>query len=384
MTAMPATAATADPRAVRVMLCDDSAVVRGLCTKWIGETPGLTLAGSAINGRLALQMAAQVKPDVIVLDIEMPELDGISALPHLLRAVPGVKILMSSTLTRRNADISLKALALGAADTVAKPEGTSVAASGDFRRELIDKIMALGQARRARLGGAATLAPAPQAAQPMPAAAARRAPGQTMPLGAIRLRAPSTVRPAVLGIGSSTGGPQALFAVLKALAPSLKLPVVLTQHMPATFTAILAEHITKMTGLTASEAKTGDVLRPRHVLVAPGDWHMLVKRTGTEASVELVQSAPENFCRPAVDPMFRSLAQVYGPATLGLVLTGMGHDGRAGGKMIVEAGGTILAQDAATSVVWGMPGAVAEAGLCAGVHPLEKLAPELIRLMEHR
>ncbi len=371
--------AAADAYAIRVMLCDDSAVVRGLVSKWLEAEPGVAVVGAAVNGRQALTLAAQTRPDVIVLDIEMPEMDGLSALPHLLRAAPGARVLMSSTLTRRNADVSMRALQLGAADYVAKPDShRGLTGSDDFKRELVAKIVALGGARKGRSGGAARIAAASAAES------AARAPGQTLPAGAIKLRPASSQKPQILAIGSSTGGPQALFSLLKAIAPRLDVPVALTQHMPVTFTAILAEHIAKLVGLPAAEAQAGEVLKPKRVYVAPGDRHLLLVRKGTETIAELSDGPPENFCRPAVDPMFRSVASAFGPAALGVVLTGMGHDGREGGRAIAASGGTILAQDAATSVVWGMPGAVAEAGLCSGVHPLDRLGPEIVRILERR
>lgn len=356
--------------AVRVLLADDSAVVRGLTRKWLDAAGGIEILGSATNGLQAVAMANSLKPDVVVLDIEMPEMDGLTALPQILRAAPGVKVLMSSTLTVRNGEASIRAMALGAADCVPKPEGFRGEETVEqFRAELVRKVLGLGQARA-------------MARPHLPAAtAAAAAPVAPPPPRRIALRAASPLKPALLAIGSSTGGPQALFQFLRGVAPFLDVPVVITQHMPPTFTALLAEHIGKLSGLSASEAKAGDVLKPRHVLVAPGDRHMVFKARGRDVSVELLDTPPENFCRPAVDPMFRSIADVYGAGALCVVLTGMGADGREGARRVVAAGGTILAQDAESSVVWGMPGAVAEAGLCAAVLPLLSLPAEVQKLM---
>lgn len=355
-------------QAVRVLVVDDSAVIRGLISRWLEEDPGITVAGSAVNGRHAVTIAQEKPFDVAILDIEMPEMDGLTALPLLVKAQPGLKVLMASTLTRRNAEISLKAMSLGAADYVPKPETMRDGKSpAEFRTELIEKVKALGTP-----------------------AASKRAPGivprtatRTLASAApakITLRAPSAVKPQVIAIGSSTGGPQALFEVVKVLAPALDLPVVITQHMPAAFTAILAEHIRKASGLACAEGKTGDVLKPRQVYVAPGGQHMLVERRNGQPTIVLSDAPPENYCKPAVDPMFRSLAAAYGSGVLGIILTGMGQDGREGGRAIVGAGGTILAQDEATSVVWGMPGAVAQAGLCSAVVPLAQIVPEVLKL----
>ncbi len=341
---------------VRVMIVDDSAVIRGVIARWIAADAGLAVAASVSNGRAAVEQIKAVDPDVVVLDIEMPEMDGITALPLLLKACPKAKIIMASTLTRRNAEISIKALSLGATDYVPKP--TSVGA-GDaaeaFRRDLCDKINALGRRRQA---------------------AVRAVPAQG---GALSLRKASMVKPQIVAIGSSTGGPQALNQVMAALAPHLNVPVVITQHMPATFTAILAETLSRHSGLKCTEGADGMMLEPGRVYVAPGDHHMLIQGRG--GPIKLTQTPPENFCRPAVDPMFRSIAAAYGAATLAVVLTGMGADGREGARAVAGAGGTVLAQDEATSVVWGMPAAVAQAGLASAVLPLPAVAPEMRKIL---
>ena len=346
--------ATASGSQIRVMVVDDSSVIRGVISRWISSDPALALVGAAHNGRAAVDQIKAADPDVVVLDIEMPEMDGITALPLLLKASPRSKIIMASTLTRRNAEISIKALTLGATDYVPKP--TSVGA-GDaaeaFRRDLCEKIVAVAKPRRRAVGAKPAVVPG----------------------APIKLRKSSIVSPQILAIGSSTGGPQALGQVIKAIAPGLNVPVLITQHMPATFTAILAETLARHSGLTCMEGAEGMMLKPGHVYVAPGDYHMVIKGRG--GPIALLQTPPENFCRPAVDPMFRSVAAAYGPATLAVVLTGMGADGRQGGRAIAEASGTILVQDEATSVVWGMPSAVAQAGLASAVLALPSVAPEI-------
>ena len=364
----------------RVMVVDDSAVIRGIVTRWLEADPDMMVVASCANGAQALRVAAAKACEVIVLDIEMPEMDGIAALPQLVREVPGVQVVMSSTLTRRNADISLRALAMGAADYVAKPESLRGGATAeDFRRELVDKVKALAISARRRSGGGV---PAMQTAPVIPYSAPVKSGGTIASPAASSLRPFSREKPAILAIGSSTGGPQALMSVLAALAPDLSVPVVVTQHMPATFTALLAEHLSKATNRPCAEGRDGDVLAPGSVMIAPGGQHMeLVKDNAQQVRVALNTNPPENYCRPSVDPMFRSVARIYGPRVLGLVLTGMGSDGREGSRAVVAAGGAIVAQDEATSVVWGMPGAVAAAGLCSAILPLGQIASELKRVI---
>lgn len=342
---------------IRVMIVDDSAAIRGFISRWVASDPALVVAAIANNGQAAIDQVKAADPDVIILDIEMPEMDGIEALPHLLKASPHSKIIMASTLTRRNAEISLKALSLGATDYVPKPTSVGSSDAGEaFRRDLCAKIVAVAKPRRRVLGE-------------------RLAAATPRVVGPIKLRASSMVQPQILAIGSSTGGPQALVKVITALAPKLGVPVLITQHMPATFTAILAETISRSSGLKCVEGASGMMLQPGCVYVAPGENHMIINGRG--GPIELLQTPPENFCRPAVDPMFRSIATAYGASTLAVVLTGMGADGREGARSIAEAGGTILAQDEASSVVWGMPAAVAHAGLASAVIPLDAVAGEV-------
>jgi two-component system chemotaxis response regulator CheB len=267
----------------------------------------------------------------------------------------------------------MRALSMGAADYVTKPEtlrGTS--AADDFRRELVDKVKALAFARRKRTGQ-----PAPFARADVPAAPVLDPKGGQ----SFSLRPLVRFEPAVLAIGSSTGGPQALLEVMRHLGPTLNVPVVITQHMPPTFTAILAEHIAQTSGRPAMEGKAGEILKPGCVYVAPGGYHMELVPDRGRVVIALNDRDPENYCRPAVDPLFRTVAQCFGGRTLALVLTGMGHDGREGARAIVAAQGTVVAQDEASSVVWGMPGAVATAGLCSAVWPLDRIGPQLKSLL---
>lgn len=340
----------------------------------------MEVVASCANGLHAVRKIKLTEPDVIVLDIEMPEMDGLAALPELLKVMPDVKVIMSSTLTRRNADVSLKALSLGAADYIAKPESVS-GAGVEFSRLLVEKVRALGKARRDKLGRAAPRsAPGGVSGKVSPAAMLQAVrPG---PAPQVRLRPVSRVTPQIVAIGSSTGGPQALLEVLGGLDSKSCLPIVITQHMPKTFTAILAEHIQKSTDFACAEGQDGQVLERGRIYVAPGEHHMLIVADGVRKKLKLTQEPPINFCRPSVDPMFASLAALYGPAVLAVMLTGMGSDGLDGARAVCDAGGTLIGQDKETSIVWGMPGAVAQAGLCSKILPLKKIADEMKHVMQ--
>lgn len=356
----------------RVMIVDDSAVIRGMMSRWLGEDPEIEVVALARNGKDAVDTVAKANPEIVLLDIEMPVMDGITALPKIIAAAPQVRVIMSSTLTRRGAEISMKAMAKGAADYVPKPESKAdINASQTFKKEVISKIKVLAAATRGK--GAKPGFSADRSSKT--ASAINRG-------GAVTLRAPSGVKPTLLAVGSSTGGPQALFEFLKGLGADVKIPIVITQHMPATFTSILADHIAKASGRPCAEAKDGEVLASGRIYVAPGDFHMSVKRQGASLALHLDKNPPENFCRPAVDPLFRSVAKTVGAGALCVVLTGMGSDGAKGGQEIVDAGGTILAQDEKSSVVWGMPGAVATKGLCAAVKTLPELSKAVSTLVK--
>ncbi len=367
---------------VRVMVVDDAVVARGLMARWIDEDPALAVVGTVRTGKLAVEQVDALAPDVIVLDIEMPEMDGLTALPLLLKKRPGVQVVMASTLTLRNAQISMKALSLGAADYLPKPESNSgVSTSPEFRRDLVAKVKALGHrgkvtARSPQIKRAdAPLRPVRSAAGPTSAI-----PRAEVSAGAMR-RWSSSV-PRVLAIGSSTGGPQALAKVLTTIGPAAtRVPVVITQHMPATFTAILAENLGRAAGLPSAEGQDGELLKAGHIYVAPGGKHMVVRQGEGGPIIELNDAPPVNFCKPAVDPLFDSLAKVYGPAVLAAVLTGMGNDGGEGALRICDAGGSVIAQDEATSVVWGMPQAVVQKKACSAVLPLDSIATKITTIL---
>lgn len=375
-------AAAGNADQIRVMLVDDSAVVRGLVTRILEEDPGIAVIASVGNGQMALSALDRQEVDVIVLDIEMPIMDGMTALPKLLAADPGVRIIMQSTLTLKGADISMRALQMGAADYIPKPTATRDLAGGmDFKSELLGKVKALGQARRRD----PTRKPRPGVSNALRPAAPAPRPSLLHPAGPPQLRTHTPEVPDVIAIGSSTGGPQALFNLLGTMrAGTVKQPILITQHMPATFTTILAEHITRVSGWDAKEGVDGEVVKSGRVYIAPGDFHMQVEVKGTDKVIRLNKNPPENFCRPAVDPMLRSISAAYGKRVLVAILTGMGSDGAKGGQVVIQGGGTVIAQDEATSVVWGMPGAAANAGICSAVLPLPEIAPWMIKLASRR
>ncbi len=373
----------ADP--IRVLIVDDSAVIRGFVTRALTDIPEALIVGSMADGQAGVSFAQRELADVIILDIEMPVMDGLTAIPLLMKAQPWARIIMSSTLTLQGAEISLRAMALGAADYVSKPTSTrEVDATADWKRDLLEKVRELGNGawrERQRLGKVGPL-PAGVVARTVSPGAPSSAPpivtkSRLYEGGKITLRPAPALVPDVIAIGSSTGGPQALFAVLPHLK-NLKQPIVITQHMPKTFTTILADHITRQTGVPCEEAKDGSVLTPGKALLAPGDFHLLFTRTASGVVARLDSGPQENFCRPAVDPMLRSLIEMYGAnRMLVAILTGMGADGLKGSEIVVNGGGMIVAQDQPTSVVWGMPGAVATAGVCAAVLPLPEIGPYL-------
>lgn len=361
------------------MIVDDALVVRGFIKRWIDAEPDLEFAAAFGDGQEAIDRFERVDPDVVVLDVEMPKLDGIAALPLLLQKKPNLVVIMASTLTRRNAEISLKALSLGALDCVPKPDATTGVGSSVFRQELIAKIRELGRrgGRRPPLRQANPVAAAP-ARRPAPRTVLAHVPhSANIP----PLRQLSKVPPKVLLIGASTGGPQALSDVVSHLQTvNDRVPVLITQHMPPTFTTILAEHLARASGRPVREAVDGEPVLAGRIYLAPGGLHMRVRKGEGGPAIALDDGPHVHFCRPAVDPLFASAAAVWGAATFGVILTGMGTDGTGGAAEIVAAGGSVIAQDEATSVVWGMPGSAAEAGLCAAVLPLEDIAPKIVRV----
>jgi two-component system chemotaxis response regulator CheB len=351
---------------IRVLVTDDSVVIRKLVSGVLNSDPAIEVVGTAVNGRASLQKIEQLRPDIVTMDVEMPEVDGIEGVRRIRAAGHKLPIIMFSTLTERGASATLDALAAGASDYVAKPANVgSVGRSIEqVRDSLIPRIKALVPARGL-------------AAAPQPGASSR-------PVGT---GGPATLRPhapvpagghKLLVIGSSTGGPDAVQRLLTALPP-LPVPVALVQHMPPLFTSQFAQRLDRQTRFDVVEAQHNQVLRPGMVAIAPGDFHLEVVRDARGLVTRLSQGPAENFCRPAVDVLFRSAAAVTGAATLAVVLTGMGSDGCKGAGPIVTAGGSVIAQDQATSVVWGMPGAIAGAGLAEEILPLDEIAAAITR-----
>jgi two-component system chemotaxis response regulator CheB len=337
---------------IGVLVVDDSVVIRRMVSSVLDDDPEIDVVGTAANGRIALDKLPQLRPDIIILDVEMPIMDGLATLRALRPSHPHLPVVMFSTLTERGASATLDALAAGATDYVTKPSHVgSVNASIDrVRTELIPKIKALVGANRERS------AP-PRQQPPLPT---------VPPLRRDRVD--------VVAIGCSTGGPDALSAIVAGLPPDLAVPVLVVQHMPPLFTRMFAERLDRSCPLIVREAADGQTVEPGHILVAPGDHHLVLRRQGLDVVVRLTQEPPENYCRPSVDVFFRSVAQVYGSGTLACVLTGMGRDGAKGAERVRAAGGRILVQDQASSVVWGMPGAVATAGLANDIVPLTRIA----------
>ncbi len=349
-------------QAARVLICDDSAVIRGAIARILEGDKLIQVVARATNGQAALDALKLHDVDVVVLDIEMPVMDGLTALPLMLKARPGLAVIMASTLTARGADVSMRAMRLGAADYVPKPSAMQLAGDAQFGPELIAKIHGLTRLRRRAQLGPSKAPDVPDAKAP----ALRPGPRQA---------------PLMLAIGSSTGGPNALFTLIHSLSPKLAVPVIITQHMPPAFTPLLAEHIDKLGVLPCREAREGSRLIPGHILLAPGDFHLVVRRDGAGMAVQLSQAPAENFCRPSVDPMLRSAAAAADGRVLVVILTGMGADGMEGTRAVVDKGGAALAQDEATSVVWGMPGAVARAGLAHAVLPLTQIGPRVLSML---
>ncbi|WP_019962283.1 protein-glutamate methylesterase/protein-glutamine glutaminase [Woodsholea maritima] len=339
-----------------VIVVDDSAVVRGLVSRWIDADERFQVLATCSDGEQGVKKAQELQPDLVILDVEMPRMDGLTALPLILKASPRSKVVMASSLTRKGGEITIKALSLGAADYAPKPEAGRVAGADAYRKELLDKLAALS----------------PRRAAPVMARAAN-IPVSTRPV--VRSK------PSLVAIGSSTGGPQALREVIGSLQGIRDVPVVITQHMPKLFTAILAEHLTKA-GMPCKEATDGEILKGGHAYIAPGDWHMTIHGSPGAFKAKLDQGPQVNFCRPAVDPMFKTAADAAGKSLLAIVLTGMGADGREGARVIRNVGGQVIVQDQATSVVWGMPGAVAEAGLADMILPLKDIGVELSRRLK--
>lgn len=356
-------------RKIRVLVVDDAVVVRRIVSEVLRSDPDLEVAGTAATGAIALAKIPQVNPDVVTLDVEMPEMDGLQTLAAIRKHYPHLPVIMFSSLTERGAGVTLDALTLGAADYVTKPAGGGMnAAAQRVREQLIPRIKLFG---RPSAEGDRSAAPACARAARQSGPLFARPSGSEQPSCASRVD--------IVAIGVSTGGPNALAALLPTLAPSLSVPVVIVQHMPPTFTRLLAGRLAAQTGLPIAEGVSGDSLEPGRIWIAPGDHHVTVTRTALGGKLQLHQGPPENSCRPAADVLFRSAAEAYGRHVLAVVLTGMGQDGLRGCEAVHDAGGQVVVQDEDSSVVWGMPGFVARAGLAQRILPLTQIGPEIVR-----
>lgn len=341
---------------IRILVVDDSTVIRKLLSETLSGDPALEVAGTASDGRIALAKISTLKPDLVTLDIEMPVMNGLETLAEVRKLYPKLPVIMFSTLTERGAGATLDALALGASDYATKPSntGSPAVAIERIRVELIPKIKAL-----CGIAVKLNLPPTPRLV--------------------VKPRPHSHSSIDIVAIGTSTGGPNALAAVLPWIPANCPVPIVVVQHMPPIFTRLLAERLDKNSAITVEEGRTGALLEPGIAWIAPGNFHMKVVRTAVDCRLSLYQGPAENSCRPAVDVLFRSVAAAYGAGVLAVVMTGMGADGALGAREIHEAGGEVIVQDEASSVVWGMPGLVHASGLADAVYPLDRLGMEITR-----
>lgn len=348
---------------IRVLIVDDSVVVRVLLSDWIKRDPTLELAGAEANGRAALNKLAVLRPDVVVLDVEMPEMGGVETAAAIRAQDPRLPVIMFSAHTEEGAAITIEALSRGAADYVTKPVNAenSATAIGSVREQLLTKIKILGQTRRRRI-----------AAGTEPSSARSTTSSILVPRRNVD----------IVCMAASTGGPNALEIVLSSFPADFPVPILIVQHMPPVFTRHLAQRLAGKCAVRVREAESGEALGPGIGLIAPGDFHLKVRCRGVRGFAETDRDPPENSCRPSADVLLRSAAEAFGTHTLAVVLTGMGQDGLKGCEAIRGASGQVLVQDEATSVVWGMPGAIARAGLAHKVLPIEKLTAEIIRRVQ--
>lgn len=332
---------------IHVMIVDDSAVMRGLWSQVLSNHSDIVVDATAPNGAVAIEQLSRYPIDVVILDIEMPVMDGLAAIPLLLKLRPNLKIVMASTFTIQGSKATVKALTLGAADFVTKPSSVSASVGvAQVADDLVEKIRKLTLVKSTHLP----------------------------PVVATPVKSKSVVSPKLMVIGASTGGPNALSHVLRNLTTKVNLPILIVQHMPPVFTALLAERFAKECGRPCGEAVDQQEIENGHIYIAPGDYHMKIVKSADVYRISLDNTSPqENFCRPAVDVLFRSAAALFGPDLLAVILTGMGEDGRRGSEVIAGNGGFIIAQDENSSVVWGMPGAVAMRGLADRILPLEDI-----------
>ncbi|MBU3606931.1 protein-glutamate methylesterase/protein-glutamine glutaminase [Polynucleobacter nymphae] len=373
---------------IRVLIVDDSAVMRRIIMTSLMKHPDIEVVGTAGNGLLAIESIKRLNPDIVTLDVEMPEMDGITALREIRKSHPNLPIVMFSSTTQRGASDTMDALTYGASDYVGKPQAASDPAEAYrvLEENLIPKIKALcqrasednkktiplkerGAARREALS-----MPAPEKIITLPSAQ------NSLPLKAKVARPEG--RPLypvnALCIGVSTGGPAALMKVFELWRSPLPVPIFIVQHMPPKFTTLLAARLTEVGVMPVQEPYEGQEALAGHAYLAPGGYHLELRQKGTKVLMHLNEDPPENSCRPAVDVLFRSAAKVYGQSLLAVVLTGMGYDGLRGAEDIIRNNGVVLAQDEATSVIWGMPGAIAQADLAEKILPLEAIPDEIL------
>lgn len=352
-------------RPIRVLIVDDSTVIRRLLSDALSADPAIEIAGIAANGKIALSKIPQLNPDLITLDIEMPEMDGLTTLVEIRKLYPKLPVIMFSTLAQRGAEATLEALFKGANDYVTKPAnvGSVTAAIANVRNEMVPKIKQFcnwttpAKTKSIQINDGTN-------------------PGTQLPSASSQL--PSEVsRIDIVVIGVSTGGPNALSEMLPKISANFPVPILIVQHMPPIFTKHLAERLDQLSNLHVHEAAEGDLLQPGGAWLAPGNFHMKLRRQGTQLNAVLNQEPPECSCRPAVDVLFHSAVEIFGANVLSVVMTGMGQDGLRGCRAIRQAGGRVVVQDEATSVVWGMPGAIAHAGLAHKILPLQKIADEI-------
>lgn len=347
--------------AFQVLVVDDSAVVRGLLTRALESDPDISVAGTAMHGEAALRTLRRTEIDTVILDVEMPVMDGLTALPLILKEFPDVHVVMASALTQEGAETTVKALALGAAECIAKPNTSSTSESIDkLTRELIPLVKALGKAKKTG-GFTHPVAQAPAASKP-------------------RFVGRPTMPPSIVVIGTSTGGPNALSVVVKGIPPDFSLPILIVQHMPPMFTPMLAKHLEADGKRPCREATHLGPIERGHTYVAPGDYHMEIDKVDNRMVTRLTQNPPEHFCRPSVNPLFRTAAKWYGNRVLAVMLTGMGEDGIEGTRDIVANNGRVISQDQATCVVWGMPAAVVKENLAEEIVPLDRVASTILRI----
>ncbi|MCZ8185062.1 MAG: chemotaxis-specific protein-glutamate methyltransferase CheB [Beijerinckiaceae bacterium] len=397
---------TAQP--VRVAVVDDSVVVRGLLSKWLSETSGIEVVGAFKSGREIIDALPGVAPRIILLDLDMPDMDGITALPLILAKSPQSRVIVVSSLSVHGAELTMRSLMRGATDYLPKPSNhREVSTSADFRQALVAKVLAVGGVRAIPRALPPAAAPRPAAAPPVarspfpatspiqriPAAASPVSPfRQAVPAAAAavdrsagpQVRALERVRPKMVVIGASTGGPQALVLTLGRMKNLIaRVPVVIAQHMPPIFGSIFASHLKQHAGLPAVEAVEGKSLQPGTIYLAPGGCHTVVRRKADgQHVIAMLPSEARGPWRPSIDLLFSSAAEAYGHEALAIALTGMGRDGTEGALHLSRRGANVLVQDEASSVVWGIPGSIAEAGLASSILPPEKIGELAVALLE--